>query len=74
MTMKANVMSFDDARLLGTQATQELIDESEAAEHTSSGAVPAYEEGGIWHYCPPSEEDHMRRQLKVDVVTVYIDL
>lgn len=38
------------------------------------GAVPAYAEGGTWHYVRPSDVEHYRRHLRVEVVTVYVEV
>ena len=59
------------ARIEGTPSP-ELVRESNAAAPT--GAVPAYrDENGVWQYVEPSQVEHYRRNLRVEVVTVYVE-
>lgn len=66
------VYSYDSGERLDGTASEGLIEASEAEGAT--GAVPAYRDGsGVWHHVEPSMVDHVRRNLREDVVTVYVD-
>lgn len=70
--MATRVMDYDSGDTLDGDVSDELRDESAAADPT--GAVPAYrDDAGTWQYVAPSQVEHARRNLCQDVRTVWVE-
>jgi hypothetical protein len=69
---RCDVLDYDTADRLDGSASEELVEQSVAAEPT--GAVAAYrDDDGSWQYVPDCDVERMRR-LGCDVQTVYVEL
>lgn len=64
------VYDYRDGSVLKGTPSEELVAASAEAEPT--GAVLARLDGGVWHHVPDQDADHYRRNLREDVVTVYV--
>lgn len=67
----SKVISYDTGNQLEGAASDALVRESAEAEPT--GAVSAYLDDGTWHYVAADQADHHRKNLHVNVVTVYVE-
>lgn len=65
------VRSYDTGvRLVGTPSDELAARSAEV----DTGAVAAYrDDAGVWQYVPDAQVDHYRRNLRCDVVTVYVE-
>lgn len=69
--MDKAVHNYDTGSELDGAPSAELVSASESVADT--GAVPAYrDEHGVWQYVRPDEVEHCRRNLRLDVITVYV--
>lgn len=68
------IRKYTDGTALRGTASRELLEASEA-EGSGTGAVPAYRDSdGVWQYVEPSNVEHYVRNLKEDVVIVYVEV